>query len=1535
MSLDVLLKCNFSEAELPFDWIRNVLFSIPSNVKIVIIGVQTRMLVFGELSGNTEEFTLLGELKFQSCIKAISCLYFSSFRNSSDARRGSNVYVVGLENGELLFLHENNKILLCIKTGFDSVVSIHLTSCGENLCVLHKTTIIYFNLDDMEGVLSNSFTYLSDCSLQSYENTTFQHTMVIRYRSLTIPTDGENRFCSCLSKYQMGIFDSLVRRFAFESQLRDDKMCVSPIQTRWITAGSNPFISFSFLNENSDPEVSHFASFVYQEAKRAMFGIKKHSNNDPEPLIVTWSQRKDSFTYPTAMCIPFSKIPLSLSHGLADSRRHILSSGVAVSPDHHWLAIPDSLGRVLLVDAYKERVVRMWKGYRDAEVAFLEVSDSETPYTGYRNKPNNSVRKTLCLIIHAPHLHSLELWCLIHGPRIVSWDVVEPVRLIQTERQNYMNTTKSNESNLNYYQVVLLDSSGSIYTIGLNAGLCLSDTNTEAAVDYQEYKILQKFYKTLEQYSNNLISDLCCSDVTDLLVEFRTTQWFQRALNYLLSYPDLNPQIILNIVTLYIQLLEKGNNTNTQVNSTNVRICSNVKDIVDFYLNFYSLYGNTKEVKKLEFTKTSYRTYVEFIADLLCCDPEDAEHCLQLYAICGSILPGSSSSVGKPLSIQTFLNSFRYAFISNDESENAFQDPSDHKTKYVKQYHLPIIRSDNCRKTLTDIGSFIFRPYIDGLQNFTSFQTIIELSDLDPKLLLFSFTLFMLNEDNYLNLPILIDRIHHMYCYIIYRILVELLSLPPNEVKEDGDDDEVNRNQEKCMSENLKNEINFLDFLDIKYTKSKQPYSIFELTFNQIYSYCLDSYHLSSAYLIALVMRCILLQIWQTFESEENILKVLYDNTQRAEFTIHSSLEKFNEICNDSPSQVLDLKKSTIDTELHSLKISKFFGYLTSNLQHLVDKWHQTCAQLEDILTVGLILLCPMNPKKEFQDSHDSHPYVFYFNLRYVLTHGRSYLTGVFSSWIVKNSITPEQVLSFYQRICTKTLPVEDESTNDLITCDSAHIRQVIFSLAYKRLPFTLELDTILSTVCWIHFQCWLNKLEHINHLISCIEFISRFSSAGTMIAQGLGTMIWNKGLINWIKPILAIGRGDKTLDKYRDCFPHILDVAVCLIDFFRIYSNACRRAEVVPVFSVESEWSDFDTCNNDKPFPFNDKAFEHKSFVDLDAQPPIFNDNTAKNMFTEVSTGDLCRKRLVQDAVNQPVPNMLSIISWEQLIIVASSFITFGRPEKFDKSSHRQATDMKFYSPIDFFPLQDLHMILSPDNPNWVSTGVGNNVDDDLVIRRRFFLYWLIEKCVAHLSMLPNSQRCTTPSFITDEDIIRSVNHQSDYTFGAIDIYRRFSSAAFTLANHWGFPKDTVVIQHIVSLFEANLDDQAELFLSKVQDPSNLAVRLLFIVGRRVADRCYGPGHNNTKQRLRLRVFIPLTIEAWLRGLLSPISSLPDSQQINDHDSQFTSSTTDVRRLTFLIDYVIQHLPQYASQLPIAEELRDIIQAIVQLDTE
>ncbi|CAH8525285.1 unnamed protein product [Heterobilharzia americana] len=1457
MSLDVLLKCDFSEVDLPSSWIRKAVFCVPWNMRIVTIGLQDKMLIFGGLARNCDNFILLSELKFQSRITAINCLQFPSSKNNNSSEW--NVFVVGLENGELIFLDENNKILLCIKVGFDSVKSMQLTSCGENLCVLNKTSIICLDVNDLEGVLLNSRIYLSEHFPEFDENINVEYSKTIRYRNMVVPTDGEKQHFSCLSKPQMGIFDSLVRKFAFGSHLNDGRVCVqSPRQTRWTTTGSNPFISFSFSNENTDPGVSHFASFVYQEAKRAVFGFKKSSSSDPESLVVTWSKQKDDFTtYPVVVCNSLSKTSLTLSHGLADSRRSVLSSSIAISFDHRWLAVPDNLGRVLLVDAHKERVVRIWKGYRDAEVAFLEVSDLETPSISYHSQPSNVIRKTLCLLIHVPNLHLLELWCLLHGPRIVSWDVVEPVRLIQTTCHRYVCTTESNKLNSKYCQMVLIDASGRVYSVALNHGLCLSDNNTEAAMDYQEYKVLQRIFEILEQ-SDNLKLEEFCHGVTNLLVQFRTVQWFERALTHLLSYPSLSPHLILDVIKLCIQLISKDGDIDKQVNSMNLKICTNVKYLVEFYLIFYYLYDHHTETdEKYEFTRESLSTCVEFIADLLSWDSEDAKHCLQLYTICASVLTTSINSLKKPISIQIFVNSFQYTSVSNTEMKYT----SSALVEHSKQFNLPRIRSDSTYKTLTKIGSFVFTPYLNGLQTFVSLQIIIESSNLDPKLLLLSFTLFILNEDNYMNLPILIDRIHRIFCYLIYRILVGLLSSSSSLLSEKVE-------EQQGVDKNSENETNIYNFLDIEHNRSSQPHSKFDYICKQVYMYCLDSFHLTSAYLIALIMRCILFQVWQAFESGENILQILFTWIQRPDFMLNNSSVNMTAVDNDFTNQLTEFTKLSSNNDVGLKLSSEFLAYFTSNLQHLVDKWHQTCAQLEDILSVGLILSHSSTIKKE---SKDFRQCPFNFNLRCVLANGRSYITGIFASWIVKNNILPEQVLCFYQEICAKPLITDDYNGRDLAVRDPDHIRQVIFSLAYKRLPFTLELDTVLSTVCWIHFQIWRNKPEKINHLVYCIEFMKRFTSAGTMIVQGLGTMIWHKGLIDWFNPILAIARGgDKLFDNNRDCFPNILDVSMCLIEFFKIYSNACQRAEVVPIFSVEAEWSHVDIFDN-KSLQFSVNNYNDKNSIDivadLDAQC-----STAEGIMKEISPrisylfdDKLFGKFSVQDAINQPIPKLSSVNSWEQLVIVASALIVFGRPEKPDKLNQYKSHKI-FYSPSDFFPSQDLYVILSPDDPNWTSAAIVGDVDDHLGIRRRFFLSWLIERCVARLALSPNSSLQEHPT--------HSANYTHNRTFPAVEVYRLFSSAALTLANHWGFPKDTVITQHVVSLFEVNLDDQAQLMSSSAND----------------LEVC--------------------------------------------QDSQFNSETIDLKTLVFLIDYVIQHLPQHASQLSIAEELRDIIQAIVQLDS-
>jgi hypothetical protein len=82
-----------------------------------------------------------------------------------------------------------------------------------------------------------------------------------------------------------------------------------------------------------------------------------------------------------------------------------------LAPRGALAAATDSLGRVLLLDlqAGPLCVSRLWKGYRDAEVAWV---DGCAP-------PGPDACPPLCLAIHAPHRNGLlEVWGMRHGQRM-------------------------------------------------------------------------------------------------------------------------------------------------------------------------------------------------------------------------------------------------------------------------------------------------------------------------------------------------------------------------------------------------------------------------------------------------------------------------------------------------------------------------------------------------------------------------------------------------------------------------------------------------------------------------------------------------------------------------------------------------------------------------------------------------------------------------------------------------------------------------------------------------------------------------------------------------------------------------------------------------------------------------------------------------------------------------------------------------------------------------------------------------------------
>jgi len=101
--------------------------------------------------------------------------------------------------------------------------------------------------------------------------------------------------------------------------------------------------------------------------------------------------------------------------GLPDKQRK--GTSVTLSPCKRLLAITDTLGRVVLVDVERGIAVRMWKGYRDAQCAWLLADDD------MNSKTKALGRKALFLVIYAPRKGQLEVFAMQQGPKVATFPV--------------------------------------------------------------------------------------------------------------------------------------------------------------------------------------------------------------------------------------------------------------------------------------------------------------------------------------------------------------------------------------------------------------------------------------------------------------------------------------------------------------------------------------------------------------------------------------------------------------------------------------------------------------------------------------------------------------------------------------------------------------------------------------------------------------------------------------------------------------------------------------------------------------------------------------------------------------------------------------------------------------------------------------------------------------------------------------------------------------------------------------------------------
>jgi len=90
--------------------------------------------------------------------------------------------------------------------------------------------------------------------------------------------------------------------------------------------------------------------------------------------------------------------------GIRDLRRH--GEKIIVSPGLHIAAICDSFGRIIIYDIHRGIAIRMFKGYREAEIGFIQIEESTTRDA---SMSLSSRKSALFIVIHAPKRQLVEV----------------------------------------------------------------------------------------------------------------------------------------------------------------------------------------------------------------------------------------------------------------------------------------------------------------------------------------------------------------------------------------------------------------------------------------------------------------------------------------------------------------------------------------------------------------------------------------------------------------------------------------------------------------------------------------------------------------------------------------------------------------------------------------------------------------------------------------------------------------------------------------------------------------------------------------------------------------------------------------------------------------------------------------------------------------------------------------------------------------------------------------------------------------------
>uniref|UniRef100_A0A7N8WNN3 RAB3 GTPase activating protein subunit 2 (non-catalytic) n=1 Tax=Mastacembelus armatus TaxID=205130 RepID=A0A7N8WNN3_9TELE len=430
---------------------------------------------------NTEE----GE-----CVSSSICIPLASQKRSSTGRPDWTCVVVGFTSGYVRFytelLHEDSVLRLKCRT-YEIPRHPGVTEQHEELSILYPAALV-----TIDGF--SLFQSLRACRNQVARAAAAGSDMIqpppLAYKKWGLQDMDTIVDHSSVGIMTLCVFDQMKNASilgGFNASVKGSP----PAMNQYVTVGGGPYTGFYYAIEgSSQPLLSHVALAVASKLTSALFSAASgwlgwSKNKNEEEAVQKQKPKVEPAT------------PLGIRFGLPDSRRH--GESISLSPCNTLAGVTDDFGRVTLLDLARGIAVRMWKGYRDAQLGWLQVSEEQ----GDREfSPSASLprRHALFLIIYAPRRGILEVWAMQQGPRVGAFTVGKHCRLLYAGyRLMGVNSVTSQGWQLHTQQVCLLDpTNGALRTVNIPFHLALSDKKSERAKDMHLLKRLTTILRSRE-----------------------------------------------------------------------------------------------------------------------------------------------------------------------------------------------------------------------------------------------------------------------------------------------------------------------------------------------------------------------------------------------------------------------------------------------------------------------------------------------------------------------------------------------------------------------------------------------------------------------------------------------------------------------------------------------------------------------------------------------------------------------------------------------------------------------------------------------------------------------------------------------------------------------------------------------------------------------------------------------------------------------------------------------------------------------------